>query len=175
MKVLGTFFFIYFSIVIMGVKAAENMSFKGTLRDDIPCVIPPGEENVDLDFGSVVDRYLYANQRTPGKMFEIHLEECDLSLAKTVSLTFSGQVSQELPGFLALSPASQVTGVAIGVETPAGEKIMLNKSTSKYDLLAGGNILRLQAYVQGEPQALAGKNIGYGVFSAVMTFSLEYE
>lgn len=175
MKGFGMFFLIFFLIVTREVKAAENMSFKGTVRDDMPCVIPPGEEHVDLDFGSVIDRYLYTNQRTSGKKIEIHLQECDLSLAKTVSLTFSGQASQALPGLLALSPASQVTGVAIGMETVTGEKIHLNKTTSKYELLAGGNVLRLQAYIQAEPLALANKTIGYGVFSAVMTFSLEYE
>ncbi|MGO2465654.1 MAG: fimbrial protein, partial [Serratia proteamaculans] len=35
--------------------------------------------------------------------------------------------------------------------------------------------INLQAYVKGEPEAIQNKSIGRGTFSAVTTFTLEYE
>ncbi|MGO3397582.1 MAG: fimbrial protein, partial [Serratia proteamaculans] len=38
--------------------AAENMRLHGALVAE-PCVIPPGDETVVLDFDTVIDKYLY--------------------------------------------------------------------------------------------------------------------
>lgn len=76
--------------------AVENMYFHGALVAE-PCVIPPGKEVLQLDFGTIVDKYLYMSQRTPGMPLVIQLAECDLSLGKTVLLTFSGSESLGLP------------------------------------------------------------------------------
>ncbi|MBD8216994.1 type 1 fimbrial protein, partial [Erwinia persicina] len=43
--------------------AAENMRLHGALVAE-PCVIPPGDETVVLDFDTVIDKYLYLNTRT---------------------------------------------------------------------------------------------------------------
>ncbi|HHK8038125.1 TPA: fimbrial protein [Serratia marcescens] len=156
------------------VRAAENMRLHGALVAE-PCVIPPGEETVVLDFDTVIDKYLYLNTRTHGQAFELHLAQCDLSLGKTVKVTFSGTESTALPGLLALSGASQASGIAIGMETSQGEPLPINKSGKAQVLTSGSNLLKVHAYVHGEPEALAHKSIARGPFSAVATFSLEYE
>ncbi|OCJ45488.1 fimbrial protein [Serratia fonticola] len=153
---------------------AKNVRFHGALVEQ-PCVIPPGEENLQLDFGTVVDKYLYLNQRTHGKLFELHLTECDLSLGNTVQVTFSGNESPSLPGLLALDAASQARGIAIGMETPKGEPLLLNLAGQEYPLVKGSNLIAFKAYVQGEPEAIAKATIERGPFSAVATFRLEYE
>lgn len=51
----------------------------------------------------------------------------------------------------------------------------LNRAGDKFSLASGSIGIRLQAYVRGEPEAIANKTIGRGAFSAVATFSLEYE
>lgn len=152
--------------------AADNLTFSGALVAE-PCVIPPGQETVVLSFGSVVDKYLYQHQRTPGAPFDITLAECDLSLGKTVRVTLSGAESLALPGLLA--PASQAGGIAIGLETPEGKAVPFNRPSEKFSLASGANGIRLLAYVRGEPAAIAQKTIGLGAFNAVATFSLEYE
>lgn len=154
--------------------AAENMRLHGALVAE-PCVIPPGDETVELDFDTVINKYLYMNTRTPGQAFELHLAQCDLSLGKTVKVTFSGTESAALPGLLALNGASQASGIAIGMETLQGEPLPINQSGKAQTLVSGANILTAQAYVKGEPEALAQKAIERGPFSAVATFSLEYE
>ncbi|WP_273854871.1 fimbrial protein [Serratia liquefaciens] len=154
--------------------AAENMRLHGALVAE-PCVIPPGDETVVLDFDTVIDKYLYLNTRTPGQAFKLHLAQCDLSLGKTVRVTFSGTESAALPGLLALSGGSQANGIAIGMETPQGDPLPINQQGKAQTLVSGTNILTVRAYVQGEPDALKHKTIERGPFSAVATFSLEYE
>lgn len=156
------------------VLGEDNVHFRGALVAE-PCVIPPGEESLQLDFGTVIDKYLYLNQRTQGQPLEIHLAACDLSLANTLRVTFSGNENLQLPGLLALDAASQANGIAIGLETPEGKPLPLNKTGQKYPLAAGSNRIAFKAYVQGEPEAIAQQTIERGHFSAVATFRLEYE
>ncbi|MBU5413213.1 fimbrial protein [Serratia ureilytica] len=139
-----------------------------------PCVIPPGAENIELDFGTVIDKYLYLNQRTSGKAFSLQLTECDLSLGETVSVLFSGTESVALPGLLAINSGG-LNGIAIGLENLAGELLPLNQLSGKQRLQAGSNRLTFKAYVRGEPEAIKSKTIGKGQFSASATFLLNYE
>ena len=153
---------------------ADNVRLHGVLVAE-PCVIAPGGESVALDFGTVIDKYLYTNQRTRGQTFEIRLTECDASLGKTVKVAFSGIENPNLTGLLAVAGGSQANGIAIGMETLAGQKLPLNKPGEGFRLVNGSNTLTMLAFVQGEAQAIANKSIERGPFSAIATFSLEYE
>lgn len=152
----------------------KNVHLYGALVAE-PCVIPPGDEEITLDFGTIIDKYLYLNTRTLGQAIEIHLEECDLTLGKTVSITFTGTENSALPGLLAVDSGSKDKGIAIGLETLTAKSLPLNKASDKSQLQVGSNIIALKAYVQGEPQAIADKSIVRGPFSAVATFNLQYE
>ncbi|UAN45365.1 fimbrial protein [Serratia sp. JSRIV001] len=166
-----------FTVMLLPVfttQCADNMRFHGELVVE-PCVIRPGKESVQLDFGSVIDQYLYINRRTRGKPFELDLMACDLGLVSIVRVTFRGKESLHLPGLLAIDAASKASGIAIGMETLAGKPLPLNLVGQKYPLAKGNNLITLKAYVQGEPQAITNQNIKRGPFSAVATLSLEYE
>lgn len=168
---------LWVGILLLGsftAQGADNLNFHGALVAE-PCVIPPGKENLQLEFGTVVDKYLYLNQRTQGQRFELHLADCDLSLGASVKVTFSGDENRSLPGLLALATGSQASGIAIGMETAEGDAIALNKTGPKNLLIKDDNVVVFKAYVQGEPEAIANKTIARGPFSAVATFNLEYE
>lgn len=153
---------------------AENVRLHGALVAE-PCVIAPGGESVTLDFGTLIDKDLYANQRTRGQPFDIRLMECDASLGKTVKVTFSGIENSRLAGMLAIEGGGQAKGIAIGMETPAGRRLPLNKPGEGIRVVSGSNTLTMLAFVQGEPAAIANKTIVRGPFSAIATFSLDYE
>lgn len=155
---------------------SETVQFDGTLVEDA-CEVYPGDENIELDFGTVIDKYLYINTRTHSQPFTIRLINCDLVLGREVQVTFTGAESVALSGLLALNTGSQASGIAIGLETGAGVPIKLNKPKDYIQQLhtGDGNNLNLQAYVQGEPNALLTKTIGRGAFEATTTFTLEYE
>lgn len=152
----------------------KNVRLYGALVTE-PCVILPGDEDIQLDFGTVIDKYLYLNTRTLGQSFEIHLVECELTLGKTVRVTFTGTENSALPGLLAIDGSSEAMGIAIGLETAQAKPLPLNKASDKLLLQEGSNIIALKAYVQGEPDAIRNHSIERGPFSAVATFNLEYE
>ncbi|TQI82262.1 type 1 fimbria pilin [Serratia fonticola] len=154
--------------------AQDNMRFYGALVAE-PCVIPPGKETITLDFGTVVDKYLYQHQRTLGQRFELHLAQCDLSLAKRVKVSFTGVPNMALPGMLALDGGSEAQGIAIGLETLDAKRLPIDEPSEQYGLLAGSNIIVLRAFIQGEPKALMDRTIKRGSFAGTATFTLEYE
>lgn len=150
----------------------NNLHFDGTLVAD-PCVLDPNTTEITLDFGTVIDKYLYLNARTHSQPFTINLLECDTSLGDTAIFTFKGAESSELPGLLALTkgPAS---GIAIGMELPDGTPLPFNKPTPGFHLTDGATSITMKGYVQGEPRAIQSHSIGRGEFTAVATFEIEY-
>ncbi|OQV64805.1 exotoxin, partial [Serratia nematodiphila DZ0503SBS1] len=65
-----------------GAPPTVAVNYRGELVAE-PCVIPPGEENIELDFGTVIDKYLISIAYG-GERVSIQLTECDLSLGETV-------------------------------------------------------------------------------------------
>lgn len=153
---------------------SETVQFDGTLVEDA-CEVYPGDENIELDFGTVIDKYLYMNTRTHGQPFSIRLINCDLALGREVKVTFTGTESLALPGLLALNTGSQASGVAIGLETMHDNPVKINNTKIIAPLSLGNKNLNFKAYVQGEPNALLTKTIGRGAFEATTTFMLEYQ
>lgn len=155
-------------------RAAENLAFKGTLVN-APCTLRAGDEVLELDFGTVIDKYLYSDSRTPSRAFSLHLDDCDTAVMTGVKLKFSGTESTGLPGLLALDPASVARGVAIGMETAGGQALPLNVQGAVTPLTPGNMVIALQAYVQAEPTAQSSQGIVRGPFTATATFALEYQ
>ena len=166
------------SLLLAGLVStcvADTVNFDGTLIEDT-CEIYPGDEAVELDFSTLLDKYLYLNTRTHSEPFTIRLINCDLAIGREVKVTFSGTASGALPGYLALGSSSTAKGVAIGLEDGAGELLAINSSKYIQQPRQGNNnTLTLKAFVQGEPLALQNKSIQRGAFTATATFTLEYE
>lgn len=155
------------------VVRKDNMVFRGTLVADA-CTLWPEDTLIDVDFGSIIDRYLYVNTRTPPKSFAIRLKDCDTTLNKTMMISFTGNENSSLRGMLALDNGSDASGIAIGLETSEGEKIIINKNNVNL-LHDGENILQFQAYIQGEPDAIKARKIEKGAFMTTATFNISYE
>ncbi|SFN55285.1 Pilin (type 1 fimbria component protein) [Izhakiella capsodis] len=152
----------------------NNVQFHGTLVT-APCVIPPGEQNITLAFGTIPDKQLYADIRTPDSPFSIHLTHCNTKAMKTVMVSLVGAESRAIPGLLALDAGSTAKGIAIGLETAGGQPLKLNQETPAQKLSDGDNTIQLEAYVMGEPAALADMSLKDGNFQATATFMLTYE
>lgn len=164
-----------FSLGFISVRAmavTDNLHFSGNLVAD-PCVLDPTTETIDVDFGTVIDKYLYINERIHSQPFTVRLLECDLSLGTTVTLTFSGTADSELTDMLAVSGTA--SGIAIGLETTDGTALAFNKATPAFALTSGTTELVLKSYVQGKPTAIQNRSIVKGAFNAVANFTLNYE
>ena len=155
------------------VRAEDNLYFHGELVAE-PCVIPPGSEVIPLDFGTVIDKYLYSYQRTLPVPLAIQLAECDLSLGQSLTLTFVGSETAACPAIWhwRRQPGQRRCHRS---GKHGGKALPLNQRGEKISLVSGNNQIRLQAYIRGEPLALQHRTIVRGDFSSVVTFNLEYE
>lgn len=166
-----------FATVIAMANADPNMRFHGELIDE-PCVIKPGDEIIVITLDKVTDSAFYHGvERTKSQQFEIHLSECDLSMDNKVSITFKGDENKAMAGkgFLALSPISRASGIAIGLEDSDGVLLPINQPSKNMALLSTNNTLRFSAFIQAEPTAIANQSIKRGPFSAIATFHLNYD
>jgi len=159
-----------FSCRVMAID--NNLSFSGTLVSE-PCELDPTTTDLTVDFQSVIEKSLYSDTRTTSIPFTIRLINCDVSLSSLVTLTFKGTESSKLPGFLATTGAA--TGIAVGMEQLDGTLLPFNKPTPAVSLTSGVNSITLNAFVEGEPDAIDGKSITPGTFSASATFEMSYE
>ncbi|UVC29811.1 fimbrial protein [Pantoea sp. SOD02] len=162
------------TVVMTHHARATDMQFSGALVAE-PCVIAPGKENIDLYFGTLADKYLYHNFRSPNKSFSIELTGCTPNVGQSVAVTFTGIENAELTGLLAIDPGSAASGIAIGMETANGLPLKINSLSNKMRLVNGNNDISLRAYVQAEKSALKNKKIGLGTFNATASFTLTYD
>lgn len=136
-----------------------------------PCSLRPGDEIIPVDFGNINNKDLLRDGRTPSRSFQLHLDECDPSIADSVSVTFSGAASEEST-LLALSADSQAKGIAIGLEQ-GGQALSINKPSRAFTLAQGSNVLDFAAYVQLLPSAQTV--VTPGNFNATANFTLDYD
>ena len=152
----------------------DNVHLSGALVAE-PCTLPDSDTDIHLDFGTVIESYLYEYRKTLSKPFFIHLIDCDPSLYNTLSVTFQGPPDSEDPGILALDPTSTAKGVAIGFALQDGSPLSVNKPAPYQTIAQGNNTLAFSAFVQAEPSAVLNKTLVVGDFKAIATFILSYQ
>ncbi|CBA33887.1 fimbrial protein [Cronobacter turicensis] len=162
------------TMVTSAVAAEDNVHFSGALVAE-PCTLPDKDTDISLDFGTVIEKYLYQYQRTKSQSFSIHLEDCDPTLMSSVSVTFRGETDTELTTMLALDASSTAKGVAIGIELPDGTPLAINKASPYSQLTRGTNSLTFNAFVQAQPTAITSKSLIAGDFAVISTFLLTYQ
>ena len=152
----------------------DNLYFSGTLVNE-PCVLAAEDDVVELDFKSVMNKDLYLNGRTPGRPITLRLQNCQLGTGKgQVNITFSGNASLDPPGLLVVH-GSDVQGLLVGLETINGVPLLLGDTHGMGALVKGENRISFNAYLQGEPKALADKSIGLGGFNTSLEFTISYD
>lgn len=173
---VAIFFFILnvYNILFSKVYASENLKFKGVLVE-APCSLRVGDDNVILNFGSVVNKYLYENKRTKGEIFTIHLDDCDIKSVKGVNVTFLGNESSTVPGALSLDSTSTALGIVVGIETLNGNIIPVNTKSPITPITQTDTSLSYIGFLQAEPYALANNSIVEGAFTSSATFLLDYQ
>lgn len=158
-----------------GAHAVEdNVHLSGALVSE-PCTLPEADQDIHLDFGTVIEKYLYQYQRTKSQPFTIHLTECDPAILSSVSVTLQGTADSELTTMLALDASSTAKGVAIGLELADGTPLAINKASPYSQLASGNNTLTFNAFVQAQPTIISGKSLTVGQFTAISTFVLTYQ
>jgi len=152
----------------------NNMSFSGRLVAE-PCTLDPADTMLELNFRGVATSEIYAKGRSAGRPITLHLQNCDISEGRTrVKVTLTGNPSTPLPGHLNLN-AGGAAGVAIGLETSHGIALPLNQANAIGTLTSGGTDIVINAFLRGEPAALANRTIQHGAINATVTFAFSYD
>lgn len=152
-----------------------TINYSGTLIA-LPCTIVPGMENLYVDLGTIPTKSLYRFTRTPGRVFQFELTDCDSSLGNAITGSFTAASYNATEKLLKFSPGSTAQGAGVGLETLSGTPITMNDgSIYKVPIVDGDMVIQVRAYVQGEQQALATKSLVPGDFWTVLTYQLSYE
>lgn len=168
-------------VLLLGLISSEhtqamdnNLQISGILVTE-PCTLDVNNNTLAVDFGTVIEKGLYKDSRSSEVPFTITLTECDISLGKMVNLTLNGTESKSkaLAGYLATTGAGSA-GIAIGIATPDGKNLPVNKAIKGFTLKKGTTEIILKAYVQAEPDAIRNQSLVPGAFSATATIDAEY-
>lgn len=156
------------------VAQAVDATFKAELVED-PCVVVPGMEDQIVDFQEIPLVNFYLNQSLNPQPFSIYLEECDISLGKTVKVSFTGIEDPLQQGLLKTEGAAK--GFAIAIKKSNNDILAINSGSAEFALEDNAdhtNKLDFLASVMAAPEMVKNKTLESGDFSATATVGLEY-
>ncbi|ENM1950461.1 type 1 fimbrial protein [Citrobacter braakii] len=167
-------------LTLTPIYAVENnIHISGKLVTE-PCTLSPESADIPLDFGNVVGKYFQTAARTPGMVFSIKLVDCDTSMGNSATVTFLGAESGPLPGLLVTNDGEE-NGLAFGIETlpdsdmeAPSQLIPINKPSPLFLLSNSESEIKLQGYIEAEPNAIETNTIKSGPFSVTATFKVDY-
>jgi type 1 fimbria pilin len=155
------------------VKFADQghgkITFTGAIID-APCSIDPNSVDQTVELGSVSNVSLADGGNSEPKPFEIRLEKCSLTTAKTVKTTFNGPAGTG--GLLGIT--GDASGAGIAITDGDGKQVTLGTATTGQTMSVGatGATLAFSAYLKGNG-GLASTIIP-GEFNSVANFMLTY-
>lgn len=142
---------------------------------DQPCVIAPESLDQSVDMGVVDVRALY--EAGTGKLvpFMIRLTECKPEIFHMAKVIFTGVEDQQMKGALAFTSGS-AKGAGLRLYDATQSPLDLGNPSHGY-VLGGAvdNELQFFAQVKAHPDAVSGKSIKPGDYSAVANFIVAYE
>lgn len=133
--------------------------------------------DIDVDFGTIINKELYLRKKTRSIPFSIDLDKCDIKLNRDAVVKFVGNESTapDLQGFLDIDSSSTASGIAVGIENVNGKFIPLREDSTKWPINAEFVSLKFKAFVEASNQAIQNGTIGLGPFRATATFYIAYE
>jgi len=178
-KRLFSFIFLSASLISFSALAAKDITqtrvrIIGTILEPTCTIVNP---NIDVDLGTIIGKGLYIKKRSSSVPFVIQLEKCNVDFKNDVRVTFSGDESTaiDLQGYLAISPQSTASGIAIGIENANGQFLPLREESIRIPITSSNMDLHFRAFVAAEDNAIKNKTIVSGEFTAVANFVVEYE
>ncbi len=152
-------------------QGSGTVEFIGSIID-APCSINPKSAKQTVDMGQVSNATLGVYEKGPMQQFDILLEGCEITTAKSVEVKFTGDSDDSAKGSLALQ--GNAKGAAIELKNiSSGEVIEIGKATKFDDLFDGSNTLKFGATLV--KTAKDRKDIVPGDFDAIANFVLTYK
>lgn len=158
------------SVVHAAGAGAGTVTFNGSIIE-AACSIDPDSVDQTVGLGQVAKSQLADGGTAAPEEFYIKLTGCDVASLtdKTVTTTFTGAGSAQVPG--ALGIVGTARGAGIMMVDGSGTPVVLGAATQPQLLQDGSNSLAFGAFLKGQ----ATGDITPGDFTAVTNFSLAYQ
>lgn len=156
------------SIAHAAGAGSGTVTFEGSIIE-AACSIAPESVDQTVGLGQVARAKLAAGGEGEPEPFYIKLVGCDTSTIATVTSTFVGAESADVPG--ALGIVGTARGAGIMMRDGSGAPIVLGAATAAQALQDGNNTLTFGAYLKGSTVG----TITPGEFTSVTNFSLAYQ
>ncbi|MGP6457477.1 fimbrial protein [Enterobacter ludwigii] len=156
-------------VMVFGAQADSGsgvVTFTGSVID-APCSIAAGDEDQTISLGQVSSSAVANGGTSTPVPFYIHLENCSVDTANTVTTTFSG-ASSSVDGAV-LGVTGNATDVGIVMTDGDSNTITLGEATTGQTISNGDNTLSYSAYIIG------GEAPTEGDFTGVTNWTLAYE
>lgn len=147
-----------------------KVTFTGSIIE-APCSIAPNSIDQTVDLGAIANVTLADGGNSQPKEFNINLEKCSVTTAKTVSTTFDGPAGKG--GLLGM--IGDAKGASIAITDGSSNIVELGKPTTGQLISVGATeaTLPFSAYLKGDGGDAA--SIIPGKFQSVANFTLSYK
>ncbi|CAM4305098.1 MULTISPECIES: fimbrial protein [Lelliottia] len=156
-------------LTAFGAQADQGsgvVTFTGSVID-APCSVAAGDDDQTIDLGQVSSSAVANGGTSTPVPFYIHLENCSVDTANTVSTTFTGADSSVDGAVLGVTGSA--TDVGIVMTDGDSNAITLGEATVGQTIQNGDNTLAYSAYIIG------GEAPTEGDFTGVTNWTLAYE
>ncbi len=114
-----------------------------------------------------------ANQQKAGNIKkDIELQDCDTTVAKTATVSYTPSVVNAVNKDLASFVSGNASGAGIGLMDAGSKAVKWNTATTPVQLINGVSKIPFVAYVQAES---ADAKVTPGEFQAVINFQVDYQ
>ncbi|MFH6895704.1 fimbrial protein [Providencia huaxiensis] len=171
-SILFVFYLLFLSCAMAATYEFQRPITVKVMLTNSPCYISP--DPLTVEFNNVQVNQLYSSGVS--LPFTIHLIGCDTTSTDGIKLTFLGNESDELPGFLKIPDSlGGSKGFAVGITNDKNEKININQTGEKIPLQSDDNFIDFIAHLKGEPTHIQNKTIQLGEFFTTSTMVVSYE
>lgn len=136
------------------------------------CGLAASSSPVIVDFSEIPTSAL-ANQQKAGNIKkDIELQDCDTTVAKTATVSYTPSVVNAVNKDLASFVSGNASGAGIGLMDAGSKAVKWNTATTPVQLINGVSKIPFVAYVQAES---ADAKVTPGEFQTVINFQVDYQ
>lgn len=136
------------------------------------CGLAASSSPVIVDFSEIPTSALANSQRAGNIKKDIELQDCDATVAKTATVSYTPSTINPANNNLAAFVSGTATGAGIGLLDSASQPVKWNTATTPVQVTQGATKIPFVAYLQAES---AKSIVNPGEFQATINFQVDYQ
>jgi len=154
-----------------GTPTQGEIQLKGELVNSA-CGLSPNSSPVQVDFGQIPVSALANGQRAGNVQQNIELQDCDTTVAKTATVTYTPTSVNPNDSSLAAFTSGSADGAGIGLRDSANADVVWGKKMAQVNLVDGTNKIPFVAYLKADN---ASSTVTPGAFQSTINFQVDYQ